>query len=192
MSDAYDISLKQRIEIAKDLIKRGYIHTDEDIDDLFDGDSATAYGIRRTMRILEYKYPRKTYKDTKIDILWARNGESNPFYNPYKSIDGGGYHQPVYFAEVSLNGLIASVYYANTSCGGFGTRYTLCVMDGTLPEHKSGNLYHYFLDGKAKKVWVMWGSMIDDSKASIRRSIYDLEDRYKVDTNNLIKAVVNA
>ena len=65
-------------------------------------------------------------------------------------------------------------------------------MDGTLPEHKSKNLYPYFLEGRAKKVWVAWGSMIDDSKASIRRSIYELEDRYKVDTNNLIKAVVNA
>ncbi len=66
--------------------------------------------------------------------------ETNPFYDPSRSRNGGGYHQPKYGF---LFGAWCGTFH-DTSCGDFGTRYTLTMTN-------TEEAYH-----------AAWGSMYDD------------------------------
>ncbi|MFC2477120.1 MAG: hypothetical protein ACFNTU_06500, partial [Catonella sp.] len=53
--------------------------------------------------------------------------QTNPFYDESKSNDGGGYYQPRYeFQFGDWKGV-----YDNTSCGDFGSRWSIDVKNGT-------------------------------------------------------------
>lgn len=47
--------------------------------------------------------------------------ETNPYYNPKKSSNGGGYSHPEITFE--FNGIVGTFH--DTSCGDFGTRFTV-------------------------------------------------------------------
>ena len=61
--------------------------------------------------------------------------QMNPFYDPCFSKNGGGYDQPRYSAVVDGT----EVVFTDSSCGDFGSRYSLCVGNG----------------------YATWGSMVD-------------------------------
>ena len=59
-------------------------------------------------------------------LVILREEETNPYYDPRKSRNGGGYHQPLYeFEYGAWEGT-----FRDTSCGDFGTRYTLSMSNG--------------------------------------------------------------
>ena len=60
----------------------------------------------------------------KIEILQV--AEMNDHYDTSKTRNGGGYHQPKYDFQY---GEWAGVF-TDTSCGDFGTRYTLRISNG--------------------------------------------------------------
>lgn len=66
--------------------------------------------------------------------------ETNPFYDPSRSRNGGGYHQPKYGIQF---GAWCGTF-RDTSCGDFGTRYGLIISDGER-EYRAG-----------------WGTMYDE------------------------------
>ena len=59
-------------------------------------------------------------------LVILREEETNPYYDPRKSRNGGGYHQPQYDFKY---GKWTGTFY-DSSCGDFGTRYGLSISDG--------------------------------------------------------------
>ena len=51
--------------------------------------------------------------------------EQNSFYDPAKSYNGGGYHQPYQKLTFDIDGENYTLIYDNTSCGDFGKRYEI-------------------------------------------------------------------
>ncbi len=60
----------------------------------------------------------------KIKIAAFIGGNTNPFYDPSKADNGGGYYQPHYKGFFSDGG---EFEIWDTSCGDFGKRYTIKV-----------------------------------------------------------------
>lgn len=65
--------------------------------------------------------------------------EQNPFYDPAKSYNGGGYHQPYQKLTFDIEGQNYTLTYDNTSCGDFGKRYEV---DLFITESKKP-VYHF-------------------------------------------------
>ena len=65
--------------------------------------------------------------------------EQNPFYDPAKSYNGGGYHQPYQKLTFDVEGQNYTLIYDNTSCGDFGKRYEV---DLFITESKKP-VYHF-------------------------------------------------
>ena len=65
--------------------------------------------------------------------------EQNSFYNPAKSYNGGGYHQPYQKLTFDVEGQNYTLIYDNTSCGDFGKRYEI---DLFITESKKP-VYHF-------------------------------------------------
>lgn len=65
--------------------------------------------------------------------------EQNPFYDPEKSYNGGGYHQPYQKLTFDVEGKNYTLIYDNTSCGDFGKRYEI---DLFITESKKP-VYHF-------------------------------------------------
>lgn len=59
--------------------------------------------------------------DLSNDFILLKHEQLNSFYDPDRAYDGGGYDQPGYTFE--FKGIIG--YFEDTSCGSFGSRYTL-------------------------------------------------------------------
>lgn len=57
------------------------------------------------------------------NIILLENVEQNDFFNPEKSYNGGGYHQPLTKYSFEYNGEDYVLTYNSTSCGDFGSRY---------------------------------------------------------------------
>jgi hypothetical protein len=57
------------------------------------------------------------------NIILLEDVEQNDFYNPEKSYNGGGYHQPLVKYSFEYNGENYILTYNSTSCGDFGSRY---------------------------------------------------------------------
>lgn len=70
------------------------------------------------------------YKIEKYEIIVENYSEEeqNPYYDEGKTWDGGGYHQPYIKAVGTINGKQFEIIHDDTSCGGFGTRYTTTIM----------------------------------------------------------------
>ena len=66
---------------------------------------------------LETKEEKKMKKEFKI----INRVEQNPFVNPLKANNGGGYHQPL--ITFTFNGKTGSI--SDTSCGDFGSRINI-------------------------------------------------------------------
>lgn len=56
-----------------------------------------------------------------IKLLEER--EQNDFFEPSKSCNGGGYHQPLIKYSFEYENETYTLTYNNTSCGDFGSRY---------------------------------------------------------------------
>lgn len=65
--------------------------------------------------------------------------EQNSFYDPAKSYNGGGYHQPYQKLTFDVEGQNYTLIYDNTSCGDFGKRYEI---DLFITESKKP-VYHF-------------------------------------------------
>ena len=65
--------------------------------------------------------------------------EQNSFYDPAKSYNGGGYHQPYQKLTFDIDGENYTLIYDNTSCGDFGKRYEI---DLFITEPKKP-VYHF-------------------------------------------------
>lgn len=65
--------------------------------------------------------------------------EQNSFYDPAKSYNGGGYHQPYQKLTFDVEGQNYTLIYDNTSCGDFGKRYEI---DLFITETKKP-VYHF-------------------------------------------------
>lgn len=65
--------------------------------------------------------------------------EQNSFYDPEKSYNGGGYHQPYQKLTFDIDGENYTLIYDNTSCGDFGKRYEI---DLFITEPKKP-VYHF-------------------------------------------------
>lgn len=65
--------------------------------------------------------------------------EQNSFYDPAKSYNGGGYHQPYQKLTFDVEGQNYTLIYDNTSCGDFGKRYEI---DLFITESKK-TVYHF-------------------------------------------------
>lgn len=65
--------------------------------------------------------------------------EQNSFYDPEKSYNGGGYHQPYQKLTFDVEGQNYTLIYDNTSCGDFGKRYEI---DLFITETKKP-VYHF-------------------------------------------------
>lgn len=57
------------------------------------------------------------------NIILLEDVEQNDFFNPEKSYNGGGYHQPLTKYSFEYNGEDYVLTYNSTSCGDFGSRY---------------------------------------------------------------------
>lgn len=56
--------------------------------------------------------------------------QMNPFYDPAKANNGGGYDQPeISFTLFGWNTELGEIRLRDTSCGDFGTRYDIIVAD---------------------------------------------------------------
>lgn len=55
--------------------------------------------------------------------------EQNSFYEPSRSNNGGGYHQPYQKYEFELDGKEYNLVYDDTSCGEFGARFNLKIFE---------------------------------------------------------------
>ena len=66
-----------------------------------------------------------------MNLISVWGTEANPFANPEKANNGGGYSQPcggaVYATE---SGELISILVSDTSCGAFGTRYSVEIDNG--------------------------------------------------------------
>ena len=59
------------------------------------------------------------------EIIIVKETETNPYYDPKKTFNGGGYHQPLYeFEYGTWQGA-----FRDTSCGDFGSRYYILLSD---------------------------------------------------------------
>lgn len=67
--------------------------------------------------------------------------EQNSFYDPAKSYNGGGYHQPYQKLTFDVEGQNYTLIYDNTSCGDFGKRYEI---DLFITESKKPVYYFEF------------------------------------------------
>lgn len=65
--------------------------------------------------------------------------EQNSFYDPAKSYNGGGYHQPYQKLTFDVEGQNYTLIYDNTSCGDFGKRYEINLF---ITESKKP-VYHF-------------------------------------------------
>lgn len=72
-----------------------------------------------------------------LEVLEDR--EQNSFYDPAKSYNGGGYHQPYQKLTFDVEGQNYTLIYDNTSCGDFGKRYEI---DLFITETKKP-VYHF-------------------------------------------------
>lgn len=72
-----------------------------------------------------------------LEVLEDR--EQNSFYDPAKSYNGGGYHQPYQKLTFDVEGQNYTLIYDNTSCGDFGKRYEI---DLFITESKKP-VYHF-------------------------------------------------
>lgn len=63
----------------------------------------------------------------------------NPCYNPRFGNDGGGYSQPYYEFTGLFNDKPVKVSVRDTSCGDFGERYCIEVVQG-------GKAWHYYFN----------------------------------------------
>ena len=72
-----------------------------------------------------------------LEVLEDR--EQNSFYDPDKSYNGGGYHQPYQKLTFDVDGENYTLIYDNTSCGDFGKRYAI---DLFITESKKP-VYHF-------------------------------------------------
>ena len=72
-----------------------------------------------------------------LEVLEDR--EQNLFYDPAKSYNGGGYHQPYQKLTFDVEGQNYTLIYDNTSCGDFGKRYEI---DLFITETKKP-VYHF-------------------------------------------------
>lgn len=57
------------------------------------------------------------------NIILLEDVEQNDFFNPEKSYNGGGYHQPLTKYSFEYNGEDYILTYNSTSCVDFGSRY---------------------------------------------------------------------
>lgn len=53
--------------------------------------------------------------------------EQNPYFDPSRSYDGGGYHQPLIHIDGVFKGDKFVIDIDDTSCGGFGSRFIVSV-----------------------------------------------------------------
>ncbi len=101
-------------EIRDDVKSLGYmVHSKEEFKEKNEKNAATLYLISET--------------------------EQNPHYDPAKSYNGGGYHQPFIEYAGEVVGEHVTILIDDTSCGDFGSRYAVTIAF----DEKS---YHYVID----------------------------------------------
>lgn len=61
------------------------------------------------------------------NIILLEEKEQNDFFNPEKSCNGGGYHQPFKKYSFEYNNQNFTLVYDDTSCGDFGCRYSVSI-----------------------------------------------------------------
>lgn len=111
-------------------------------------------------------------KNAKIVSVWG--WQTNPFYNPETSSNGGGYFQFKGGAVLELNGKTVIVTVEDASCGDFGSRIYATI------ESES----HNWLFG--------WGTMDDASLSSEEEfyaSINSASAILGVDANELLNEI---
>ena len=75
------------------------------------------------------------------NIVLIEDREQNPFFNPEKSYNGGGYHQPFKKYSFEYKGETYTLVYDSTGCGDFGCRYNVSICN---QENKT--IYDYNID----------------------------------------------
>ena len=65
-----------------------------------------------------------------IELIHSESEQSNRFYNPEKSCDGGGYYQPRSWGLIRIGHAYLYYDYEDLSCGSFGTREYLTIISG--------------------------------------------------------------
>lgn len=61
-----------------------------------------------------------------LNLVLVEESQQNPFYDPAKSNNGGGYDQPYYRYEDSNNKVKVEI--SDTSCGDFGSRIDIVFL----------------------------------------------------------------
>lgn len=75
--------------------------------------------------LLENGIELKEIKNFKL----VEEKEQNNFYDPSRSNNGGGYHQPYQKYEFELDGKEYNLVYDDTGCGDFGARFNLKIFE---------------------------------------------------------------
>ena len=87
-----------------------------------------------------------------IRIKLIREEELNSFYEPSKSNNGGGYHQPHHEYQIRLKNKNFVLIKKDTSCGDFGKRIHIIVKD------EFGNSIFNFYEDEINKEVSSWYS----------------------------------
>ena len=80
------------------------------------------------------------------EINLIKEEELNSFYNPVRSNNGGGYHQPLHEYDIRFKGKKFTLIKEDTSCGDFGKRLHIEIKD------EFGNSIFNFFKDEVNKV----------------------------------------
>lgn len=77
-------------------------------------------------------------------ILKIKDEEQNSFYDPQRSSNGGGYHQPYIEYMVQFNNKTYKLTIDDTSCGSFGLRFFIDLYEITTGD--AITVYYQYYD----------------------------------------------
>lgn len=114
-----------------------YILNENDINKIGIDNVAKLFTDKESALEVIKEFGRELKPIENLEVL--ENREQNSFYDPAKSYNGGGYHQPYQKLTFDVEGQNYTLIYDNTSCGDFGKRYEI---DLFITESKKP-VYHF-------------------------------------------------
>nr|DAW77591.1 MAG TPA: hypothetical protein [Caudoviricetes sp.] len=92
------------------------------------------------------------------NIILIEEREQNPFFDESKSSNGGGYHQPFEKYSFEYENKKYQLVYDSTSCGDFGSRYTISIYD-----QDDKTIYDYNVDRvDNREDWLYFSNSFDE------------------------------